>query len=354
MIGRCSWVLCKRLAPAFLSLLLAVLVLPACASAVELQIVNGSTYHDDEVWVAVYGAPGSYDVTDDELTPVAANEAKRLSELHGGILEINEIVNGRVYISYGTPTVEPPDFASKTSRFAWVELNETGAEADKINLTAVDQFGIGMRLDSYGGGQHLEALGSANSNTIFDALQQIPGGEAATIRNSSGAILRVLSPTHTSYPNLGEYVRSMAGKEITVRSTFSSVEGFTASHYSGSFEADGSITLNGSFHGPAVPAHEAPAEIHFPGAQLIEDVYTGANTPNDLEGSIRHDVLVGFMAGYWDGNYGNDAIGFCSNPEYHRSGYEAFPYCQTGVNQPAFGAARPVLYPSRPASSTRR
>lgn len=325
--------------------LLAALALPAGAGAVELQIVNASAHHDDEVWVSVYGTPGHYQVTDDESAPVAANEPKRLSELHAGILDVSEIENGRVYISYGTPTVEPPDFASTTSRFAWIELNETGLAADKVNLTAVDQFGIGMRLDSYaGGGEHLEELGSANSDTIFAALQQIPGGPAATVRNSAGEILRVLSPTHTSaYPDLGEYVRSLAAKEITVHSTFSDGDGFTSSRYNGSFEADGSITLHGSFFGPAFPAHEAPPEIRFQGAELIEDAYTGANTPNDLEGSIRHDVLVGFMAGYWNGRYGNDALGFCADPELHRPGYEAFPYCPTGFDQPAFGAARAAL-----------
>ena len=340
------------LLPISLLAVLAALALPAAAGAVELQIVNANTsaYHDDEVWVAVHGT-GNYDVTNHETPAVAVpdNEPKLLSELPGGILEINEIESGRVYISYGTPTKEPPDFESKTSRFGWIELNEKpGVDADKVNLTAVDQFGIGMRLDSYatpaGGGEHLEELSSANSDTIFAALQRIPGGEGATIRNSANDIVRVLSPTHTTaYPDLGEYVRSMAGKEITVHSTYSAEEMFASSRYSGSFEADGSIVLRGSFHGPAIPKFEAPAEIHLAGEQLIEDVYSGGDTPNNLEGEIRHDVLVGFMAGYWDGNYGNDALAFCDNPEEHRPGYEAFPYCPTGFNQPAFGAARPAL-----------
>jgi hypothetical protein len=343
----------RPLLPISLLALLAALALPAAAGAVELQIVNASTHHDDEVWVAVHGEPSPYDVTNNETPAVAVpdNTPKLLSELPGGILEINEIESGRVYISYGTPTTEPPDFESKTSRFGWIELNEKpGDDSDKVNLTAVDQFGIGMRLDTYAtvaaGGEHLEELGSANSDTIFAALQRIPGGEGATIRNSSNEIVRVLSPTHTTaYPDLGEYVRSMAGREITVHSTFSAEEKFASSRYSGSFEADGSITLRGSFHGPALPKFEAPTEIHLPGNQLIEDVYTGGGTENDLEGEIRHDVLVGFMAGYWGGAYGDDALGFCTNPEEHRSGYEAFPYCPTGFNKPAFGDARPALSP---------
>lgn len=325
--------------------LLSALALPAAAGAVELQILNADpgAHPDSDVWVDVSGDPSSYNVTNDKASPepVPNNVPTRLSNLPHGILEINEIVNGRVYISYGAATTEPPDFGSKTSRFAWIELNETGIDADKVNLTAVDQFGIGMRLDSYGSseGEHLEELGSANSDTIFAALQRIPGGPGATIRNSSGEIVRVLSPTHTTvYPDLGEYVRSMAGREITLHSTFSGVT-FTSSRYSGSFEPDGSITLRGTYEGSS----SAPAEIHLPGDQLIKDVYTGEGTSNDLEGQIRHDVLVGFMAGYLGGAYGDDALGFCTDPEAHRPGYEAFPYCPTGFNRPAFGDARTAL-----------
>ena len=47
------------------------------------------------------------------------------------------------------------------------------------------------------------------------------------------------------------------------------------------------------------------------------------------------------MAGYWDGNYGNDAIDFCDDAD--SSGTQ--PYCPTGFNQPAFADARPGLSP---------
>jgi hypothetical protein len=319
---------------AFAAVLVA-LAFPGAAQALNFKIVNQSVYENDEVWITVAGEEAGFDV------PEFSNDVpKQLSLILNQELTINYVKSGRVYVAYGKSGVTKFE-ADSPIRFDWVELSEEQTPGDVANLTAVDQFGIGMRLDSFGtSDEPLEELGSANSNTIFAALQAIPGGPGATVRDPDQNILRVLSPTHTSaYPDLGEYVRSMAGKPIELHSTFSGPgeKEFTTSAYSGSFAADGSIALTGTTEGPA----SAPGEIVMPGNELIEDVYTGGNTPNNLEGAIRHDVLVGFMAGYWDGRYGNDAIGFCTDPELGTPQH----YCRTGFDQPAFGAARAGLSP---------
>ncbi len=317
---------------------LAMLALPAAAQAVKVEIDDQSgVAHPNGVWVTVASNEPGYEVTGAEN-----GVPQKLGG--GGPLEltIDHIVSGRIYVSFEAGVTEFD--ADSPTRYGWIELTEDGGEGDVANLTAVDQFGIGMRLDSYSGGEHVDELGSANADTIFSALQAIPGGPAATVRNG-GEIVRVLSPTHTdAYPDLGEYVRSMNGKTIQLHSTFSGPGSgeFTSSAYSGTFEADGSIVLNGTSEGP----QPAPAKITMPGPELIEDIYTGANTNNDLEGQIRHDVLVGFMAGYWDGRYGNDAINFCQ-AKYRKTDV-AQPYCEVGFDQPAFAAARtsPAPFPA--------
>ncbi len=183
----------------------------------------------------------------------------------------------------------------------------------------------------------LEAVGAANSNTIFNALQQIPGGPQSTVRGPAGNILRVISPNKSSaYPDLGDYVRSMAGKTIGLHTAFFGSP-FTTSTYSGTFAADGSITL----HGTTNPPGEAPSAITVAGNDLIADIYTGGNTPNDLEGAIYRDLLAAFSTGFWDGRYGNNALNFCSNPMTTAQGV----WCPAGFNQPAFGDARTSLSP---------
>lgn len=322
----------KPFLPLILVALLVALVTPAAASALSFEIVNESGRPAEDVYVTVAGEAGTYDVPG-----MVNDEPKKLSEVPNP-MTVNKLISGRVFISYGAPVQVGVPFDSPT-RFDWAELTVTPVAEDVANLTAVDQFAIGMRLDTYGGlGEHLETVGAANSDTIFSALQQIPGGAQATVRGGGGEIIRVLSPLHSSaYPNLGEYVRSMSGRTITLHTAFFGTP-FTTTTYSGTFAADGSIAL----HGTTNPISLTPPTIELSGAELVEDVYTGGNTPNDIEGAIRRDLLSGFSAGFWDGKYGNDALSFCSNPTTAASGEQ---YCPNGFNQPAFGDARGALSP---------
>jgi hypothetical protein len=320
-----------RLRLAFLLTLVLALAAPSAASALTLKINNESGRSPDDVYVTVYG-------TADYNVPGMENDVPRkLSEVPDP-LTINSIVSGRVYVSFGAPVTVHETFNSLT-RFDWAELTVTPSASDVANLTAVDQFAIGMRLETFNAaGGMLEALSASNSDTIFNALQGIPGGPESTIRNG-GEIVRVLSPVHsTAYPDLGEYVRSMSGKEITLH-TGLFFEPFATSEYSGTFQADGSIELTGTTD----PGGHAESPININGPELIEDIYTGANTPNTGAGAIRRDVLAAFSAGFWGGRYGNDAIGFCTNPA--TSATLTGTWCPNGFNQPAYAAARTAVAP---------
>jgi hypothetical protein len=311
---------------------LALLLAPSGAAALSFEISNASERSPQEIYVTVAGAPDSYEV------PGTVNDQPiRLSEIPNQTLTIDRLVSGRIYISYGAGVTGGVPFDSPT-RFDWAELSVTPSAADVANLTAVDQFGIGMRLDTYSpSAAHLDEIGSANSDTIFEAMQKIPGGPAATVRDAQGDIVRILSPLHTiAYPTLGPYVRSLAGQSIRLHTAFFGTP-FTTTEYSGEFQDDGSIEL----HGTTNPAGAAPETIDIDGEELIEDIYTGGNTPNDAQGAIRRDLLSGFSTGLWGGRYGNDAIAFCTNPVTTPQGR----WCPAGFNQPAFGAARTSLTP---------
>jgi len=319
-----------------LAAVLVALVLPAPSQALNLRIENETA---EDVYVTITG--NEFDV------PGMANDVpKPLGEVPDP-LTVNKLVSGRVYVSYGVPILESElgELFRSPTRFDWAELTVTPNSFDKANLTAVEQTGIGMRLDTYDAAKHhLEELGSANSNAIFAAMQEIPGGPAASVRDASNNIVRVLSPQKAAtyldladaYPNLGDYVRSMSGQTIQLHTAFFSTP-FVTSVYSGTFAADGSLVLSGATN----PADEAPAQISFQGNNLIDDIYTGDNTPNTVEGTIRRDVLSGFSAGYWGGRYGNDAIHFCTNPNTTAEG----TWCPDGFNQPPFGGARSSLSP---------
>jgi len=313
------------------------LALPASASALQLHIVNESGRPASEVFVDI-AAGGGFDV------PGLLNDHPRaLSEIPGQEVTIEKLISGRVYISYGAPVQEGVTFQSPT-RFDWAELTVTPKPEDAANLTAVNQFAIGMRLTTLGpNGEALESVGSTYANTIFDALQQIPGGPESTVRGANGEILRVLSPdnTGTAYPPLTEYVHSMAGQTITLHTAFFGTP-FTTSEYSGTFGPDGSITLNGTMNEGGGSVAAPPIEVA--GQELIEDIYTGGSGPNNLERAVRRDLYSAFSIGLWGGKYGNDASAFCADLATTSQG----SWCPTGFNVPAFAEARTVA-PSFPA-----
>ncbi len=320
----------KRLALSLVAL--ALLAVPATAAALEFEVVNESGKND--VYVTVHG--GGYDVEG-----AAEDEAKLLSADPGEPLDltVNKLISGRVYVSFGAPVVEGVTFASPT-RFDWAELTVTPAAADTANLTAVDQFAIAMRMEALNGsGETLETLGEANANTIWNALQQVPGGPQATIRDGS-EILRVLSPVHsTAYPLLSEYVKSLVGQTLTLHTAlYQTPEG--VSEYSGVVAADGSITLHGTYTSSAPLAEPPPPTITIPASQLFAEIYAPTTEHNNFEAAIKRDLLAAFSSGFWGGRYGNDALSFCTNPESKLGR----PFCQK-FNQPGFGDARVSLLP---------
>ncbi len=320
-----------------LATVLAALAVPASASALQFHIVNESGRPASEVFVDI-AAGGEFDV------PGFLNDQpKALSEIPGQEVTIEKLISGRVYISYGAPVQEGVTFQSPT-RFDWAELTVTPVPEDAANLTAVNQFAIGMRLTTLGpGGEALESVGSTYANTIFDALQGIPGGPESTVRAANGEILRVLSPDNTgsAYPPLTEYVKSMAGQKITLHTAFFG-EPFTTSEYSGTFGPEGSITLHGTMDEGSGNVAAPPIEVA--GQELIEDIYTGGSGPNNLERAVRRDLYSAFSIGLWGGKYGNDASAFCTDLVTTSQG----SWCPKGFNVPAFAEARTVtpLFPA--------
>jgi hypothetical protein len=334
---------------------LTALALPASASALTFHIVNESGKPANEVFVDIVGrenVPSEFSVVG------FSNDVPRpLNSISNGEVTVEKLVSGRVYISYGSPVrqvggsaQESTNVETSPTRFDWAELTvnrpqpgqdpkeveaeEEAEKADVANLTAVDQFGIGMHLTTFGeSGDEQESIGSTYADDVFAALQNVPGGPESTIRNGA-EIIRVMSPLHSSaYPRLTEYVHSMAGQTITLHSLFDGLSG----EYRGTFGGDGSIEISGD----DTEGHSH--SIKLTGEELIEDIYTDGGVENTLEGEMRHDLLAGFSLGLWGGKYGNDAINFCTDPALNGSAL----FCHS-FNVPAFAAARttPEPYPT--------
>jgi hypothetical protein len=329
----------------------AALALPASASALQFHVVNESGRPASEVFVDIASPPETpkeqQEVIEGKkklnyvVPGVENNVAVPLSAIPGGNVTIERLISGRVYVSYGAPVTESVTFSSPI-RFDWAELTVNPAPEDAANLTAVNQVGIGMRLTTLTeGGDVIESRGSTYANTLFDALQGIPGGPESTIRGTNGEILRVLSPDNvpSQYPLLTDYVESMVGETIELHTPFFKKEEDMWSRYTGTFQPGGSITLTGEMWDEAGTKSTAP-EIKIGGPELLQDIYTGGSGPNDLVTAVRRDLYSAFSVGLWGGKYGNDAIHFCNNPTSDPSMPQKGEWCPNGFNVPAFAEAR--------------
>ncbi|WP_259310867.1 beta-1,3-glucanase family protein [Capillimicrobium parvum] len=267
-----------------------------------------------------------------------------LSAIGGSQFTVGDITSGRLYVSYGAKVTnaEPP---TAPIRYDKVEFTTTGS-APTANLTAVDFFGIPFKLRSQNAsGAALGTRAEPATATVMNALLKIPGARAATVPASGGGTARIRSPQLSpprTYPSLDPYVRSMAGQRITIKGAFFGAP-FTTFAYSGTFAADGSITLTGTTTPQG--GQSAPGQpLAVQGASLSDAIYAGAGPytvggarrppdPNDLYSAVYRDLVAGFAWGYWGGRYGNDTIAWCTNPDPRG-------YCPLGWNKPSFASAR--------------
>lgn len=324
--------------------------LPSAASALQVQIVNGSTQPSTSVYVMLHGGSSS----DGQLPAdqgVALSSLKVDPKSGHPAFELNGFFSGRIYVSYGAKVTNGETNQSPT-RFDKIEMT-SGTPTPVANLTAVDFFGIPFNLEAFNGSASLGKRTMPYADGLFSALQKV-GSASATVR-SGGKIVRVLSPQHApgAYGSMQGYVRSMAGQTITLQGAFFGSP-FTTYDYSGAFAADGALTLTGTYTtyngaSPSQPIAGQPLAVSGP--DLVAGIYPGTGTytvgghapaVNDMYEAMFTQLMSGFAWGYWGGRWGNNTRNWCTSPDPRG-------FCLTGFDQPAFAAARTSPAPFTPA-----
>ena len=298
-----------RLALAVLLAAAAAGTLATSASALNVEIVNKSSQQPSNIYVMLHNGSS----TDHQLPN---NVPKQLSAITNSTFSLGRIVAGRLFFSYGSPvnSAEPPQVPI---RYDKVEFTNPG----QANLTAVDFFGIPLDMQTLNSaGTVLETLSfRCHTSTITKNLLTIPGAGSAQVNTTSGQFARILSPqlSPSSYPSMAPYIATMANKKITVDSKFFGTP-FQVANYTGTFGADGTITLTGTIRTPSTKRTVPGLPLRIEGSSLPSAIYSG-NGPYTVNGKPRHvsdndvyaviyrDVVAGFALGYWGGKYGNDS-----------------------------------------------
>jgi hypothetical protein len=303
----------------------ALLSLPGTALAgtgtINVQIVNNSGITPENVWLTLDNGSS----LDGQLP---ADTPTQLSNITNQTFSLGSITAGRLYVSYngGVGTAEPMTFPTRNDK---VEFTIPG----KGNLTSVDFFGIPMDLQTLDANNNvLETLSyRCHTDAIVPQLLQIPGASGAQILTAQNTFSRILSPqiSPTSYPEMTGYLNYMAGKSITIDSQFFG-KPYQTTDYTGTFAADGSITLNGTITDPSLPAGQQTTTgktLYVTGASMLGGIYSGngvytldgqpaAVADNDVYAVIYRDLVAGFALGYWGGKYGNDSSAWHGQPPF--------------------------------------
>lgn len=309
-----------RLAASVLAaLILLTITGTALAAPINVQIVNNSSQTPDNVWLTLHGGASA----DGQM---AADTPIQLSSLTNSSFMLGDITAGRLFVSYGQG-VGPAEPMTAPVRNDKIEFTNPGV----VNLTSVDFFGIPIDVQTLDSSNNvLDTLAfRCHTSTIVPQLQGITGVSGAQINTAAGSFSRFLSPQMNppaTYPLMTGYLASMTGKTITVNSTFYG-NPLQTTNYTGTFAADGSITLTGTLTTPSTSTTVTGQPLAITGAQLLQGIYTGngnytvggapaAVSDNDVYAVIYRDVAAGFALGYWGGKYGNSTSDWNRQPPF--------------------------------------
>ena len=308
---------------------------PTAAGALRVEIDNRSERPDREVFVTLFcgdfagttpNCPQGGDGALANGKAITQNSPLRLSRIPGRAFVVpTPYTSGNIYVGFGRgivqatpgrqspPAATLPDPDTSTVPFGFAEF--TAPAQNGADITAVDQFGIPMRLEiKRKNGSRVGTRGFVcDGNSTRKLLRAIPGSRRAE-KTRGGRFLRMISPSklglpgtpRQAYPSLQSYINSLIGRRLSIRTGSAFGADVT---FAGTVERVGggtSITLT------EVNGKAAPLTVPLTSQQIY-----GSNGPysvggtflpglvNDLHGEVYNRLVSGFAFGYWGGRYGN-------------------------------------------------
>ncbi|MGD9634580.1 MAG: beta-1,3-glucanase family protein, partial [Pirellulales bacterium] len=200
-------ILCWTIASFFLAALV------QQAAAIHLSFTNTSAFPSDQVYVWFGGAAeAGYDLKiAGQARNVTLGQSYPLDQLAAG-LNLNRLISGRVYFSFGEPLPDPgrtaggspvrypgvsPGDDGYNTRWDFIELTESGAAGDIADLTSMDNFGIPLQLQLKRAGAKLTGPNTSatwrghTDAQVVAALALLASPAASNIYHHDGKFIRV-------------------------------------------------------------------------------------------------------------------------------------------------------------------
>lgn len=323
---------------------LCLFAVPAVAD-LPIEIVPGPGVSPGNVWVLLDGS-GSSDGQLSDGVPA------KLSDITNGQFTIAPGSGlGRIYFSFNDAIAANAPFTSATkTRFDWVELTYVPPGVSQANLTAVDQFGIPLKIEAFDA--QGKSLGSKqwaySGNTIIRTLSKL--APKAVVKTTGGGFARVQAPNQlpSAYPGWSAYLATLKGQKITITDSFVGVSPPIVANYSGTFaDKFGTITLSGTLTQNGAPYNGGtsnfsvtvygvrgqipqPAPDGIPALTTAQQVYPSngpyfrSDSPstyhtageNNVYSVIYRDLMSGLNNGFIGGKFGNSFAGWANKPAF--------------------------------------
>lgn len=348
----------------------------------QLNFTNNSGISNGDIYGTVTMASGTVTpaevVNQSPSVSLAGNFPTDPSDPTGNTFYVcleSGVSSGVLWISLKEPIVGLPDTQPTVTsdfRFGTIEFSYPG-QADYTNINSFD-FPINLRTYTTPGDSSPaeEELFTGNTCQVYNALRTTvadAGDEAnwedMLVTNADGFV-RVISPSnglpnYSGWPDLTAYIDAVIENapdgEIIVQDYYvgSSVDPENVGwfKYTGTFDGDGTLTLDGTIAAtavlPTVTGGSAGSTITVTKENLALGIYQQSDqydvdgspgNSNDVYARIWNDLTTSFNYGYWGSGYGT---GFDT-----KDFFETFTGTGTtspSGGQPAFKPARTIDYP---------
>ncbi|MGE3243503.1 MAG: beta-1,3-glucanase family protein [Pirellulales bacterium] len=332
-------ILCWTIASFFLAALV------QQAAAIHLSFTNTSAFPSDQVYVWFGGAAeAGYDLKiAGQARNVTLGQSYPLDQLAAG-LNLNRLISGRVYFSFGEPLPDPgrtaggspvrypgvsPGDDGYNTRWDFIELTESGAAGDIADLTSMDNFGIPLQLQLKRAGAKLTGPNTSatwrghTDAQVVAALALLASPAASNIYHHDGKFIRVKGANSFPplYQNEASNPRSMTAYLNSIKAagrvTVFDGHAFGVDYqYSAAIDGAGNYVLTktgGAAGNPntiLVPAsYKAGPNPADPTLTLGESLYNSnpwygvdggpiGPTQNNLAGAIARDLYAALNLGY--------------------------------------------------------
>ena len=272
----------------------------------KVTIKNTSGVADNQVFLLLTGSGF-------KGKGIKAGTSVTLNKLTNNSFDLTQIVGGRLYISYLTALPANP-VPTSDNYYGYLEFTLGSDSVLWVDLSAVDVFGVAMGFSVAGNKLGYQKSHNTIAGEIVKALNNSTSGNGDAVKrtNSNGNVKIVgANVLWDKQPSYASYLKTLKGAKLAIKNLVTSPIKYD---FTGSFKADGSISLSATSGGDtfSIPATDLNDKTIYlsNGDCIFNGVKRNAMSPNDECAAVYRDIMIGINEGYFTASGANNSSNF--------------------------------------------